>query len=191
MKKIKLVSLGALFLGIASFIVSSNGAIASEVSNDSEISNKSLVEDENFFKNINFEGVFDGLEILKDFSVPITEKEGVKEILSKQAGELFGHFSKKSKGMPSISYYIAHEGDKLSFKNFNVVEGNSDDKQGGAPVLDEDCPPGLTYVKTCYTQSCVAETLSELGKDFSSGETIYIRHNGLGGVIICSDVETR
>jgi len=189
MKKIKSVSLGALLLGIVSFIASSIGGIASEKSNDSEVSNKTLPKEEISLKNINFEGVFDGLEILKDFSVPITEKEGVKEILSKHVDEVYGPFNRKLKYSPSISYRIVHEGDELSFVKFNVVEGNSGDKQGDASVQGGDCPDGLEYVTTCYSESCVRETLAELGKDFSDGESIYLHHDGFGGVIICSDVK--
>jgi len=185
MKKLKLVSLGALVFGIASFIAYSTGAIANENSNNSEVADKSRIVEENLFKNLKL----DGLKILEDFSVPITEKEGVKEILSKQAGELYGAFSRKLEGMPSISYYIVHDGDKLGFVKFNVVEGNLDDKQGGLSALGADCPDGLNYIKTCYTQSCVEDTLAELGKDFSRGESIYLHHDGLGGVIICSDVK--
>jgi len=162
-----------------------NGLIASETSNDSEGPNKSRIVEGNLFKNLKL----DGLKILEDFSVPITEKEGVKEILSKQVGELFGHFSKKSKGMPSISYYIVHEGGKLSFVKFNVVESNSDDKQGDASVLDGDCPDGLELIEVCYSKSCVEKTLRELEDGFDKGKTIYIHHDGLGGVIICSDVK--
>jgi len=187
MKKIKLVSLGALFLGIASFIAYSNEAIASETSNNSEVSNKTLPDDGSLFRGIKFEK----LEILKDFSVPITEKEGVKEMLSKQVGELYGHFSKKSKGMPSISYRIVHEGDKLSFVDFKVVESKSGEKQGDAPAPHYDCPDGLELIEVCYSKSCVEKTLRELEDGFDKGKTIYIHHDGLGGVIICSDVEIR
>jgi len=188
MKKIKLTSLGILVFGIASFMAYPTGLIASETSNDSGASDKSRIVEGNLFENLKF----DGLKILEDFSVPITEKEGVSEILSKQAGQLYGAFSRKLKGVRSISYSIVHEGDKLSFKDFNVVEGNSDDKQGDASVLDEGCPDGLELINTCYSESCVAATLADLGRYFQKGDTIYIHHNGLiGGVIICSDIEMK
>ncbi|WP_156469153.1 hypothetical protein [Cephaloticoccus primus] len=186
MKKMKLISSGVLVFGVASFIAYSNGA--HESGNNSQVSNKSLVEDGGLLENISFEGVFDGLVILPDFSVPITEQEGVKEILLKQVGEILGHFNRNLKEGGSISYNIVHNGDELSFVDFNVVEGKSGDKQGSAPVLDEDCPPGLTFIKVCYSKSCVEGILEELAKDFSKGEIVYLRHNGLGGVVICSDV---
>jgi len=191
MKKMKLIPLGTLVFGIASFMAYSNGAIASETSNNSEVSNKTLVEDEDFFKNINFEGVFDGLEILKDFSVPITEQEGVGEILSKYVGEDLAHFNRKLEGISSISYRIVHEGDKLSFVDFKVVESKSDEKQGGSPAPHYDCPDGLNYITTCYSESCVQETLMELKGGFSKGKTIELYNDGFGGIIICSDVEIR
>ncbi|WP_156468800.1 hypothetical protein [Cephaloticoccus capnophilus] len=183
MKKIKLISL--LALGIASFIAYSNGAIASETGNNSEVSDKSLIEDGNLLKNIKLPG----LKVLSDYSVPITETEGVKEILSEQAGQLYAAFSRKLEGVRSISYGIVHEGDKLSFVKFNVAEGDSDNKQGDASVLDESCPVGLRLIKICYTRSCVEDTLAELGQHFSNGDTIYVHHSGLGGVIICSDIK--
>jgi len=191
MKKIKSVSLGALLFGIVSFIASSNGGIASEKSNNSEVSNESIPKEEISLKNINFEGVFDGLEILKDFSVPITEKEGVKEILSKYVGEDLAHFNRKLEGISSISYRIVHNGDKLSFVDFKVVESKSDEKQGGSPGPHYDCPDGLDYIKTCYSEACVQETLMELKDGFEKGKTIALYNNGFGGVIICSDVDIR
>jgi len=182
MKKLKLVSL--LALGIASFIAYSNGAIASENSNNSEVSDKSLIEDGNLLKNIRLSG----LKVLSDYSIPITEQEGVTEILSEQAGQLYATFSRKLEGVRSISYRIVHEGDKLSFVKFNVVEGDSDDKQGDESALDEDCADGVELEEVCYSESSVIDTLTELGQDFSKGDTIYLRHNGPDGVIICSDV---
>jgi len=188
MKNNKLVSLGALFCGIASFISCSSEVIASANRSNLEVSNKSLVADEHFFKNINFEGVFAGLEILKDFSVPITEKEGVKEIISKEVGKVLSNFfDGKVKGIRSISYRIVHDGDKVSFTNLKVVEADSDEEQGGY----SDCPDGLSHIKTCFSRDCVQETLGELEQYFSSGDTIYIHHDVLGGVIIYSDVKMR
>jgi len=182
MKKMKLISLGTLVFGIASFMAYPNGLIASETSNNSEVSNETRIVEGNLFKNLKLTG----LKILVDFSVPITEKEGVKEILSKQGSKLYGAFNRD--GVPSISYYIVHEGDKVSFKNFNVRKDSVDEKQEKPPVSYWNCPDGLDYVKTCYDENCVMETLRELGEDFSDGELIYIHNDGMFGIIICSNV---
>jgi len=125
MKKTKLASLCALFIGIASFIAYSNGAMASENSNDSEDSNecRCRIVEENLFKGLKFIG----LKILPDFSIPITEEDGVEEILTRQVGELYDAFNRE--GVPPISYRIVHEGDKISFVDFKVYDGyGSDDK---------------------------------------------------------------
>jgi len=190
MKKTKFVALATLIIGIACFVACSNEEITSENSNNSEILNKFLVEDENFLKGISFDGVFDNLVIFKDFSVPITEQEGVKEILLKYIIENFNAFNENSEGIVSISYSVVHNGDKLSFVNFNVVENSSNYKHRGAPV-GYTCPAGLSLVKTCYFQSCVEETLNGLAGNFSSGSIITIEHTGLGGVKICSNIKTK
>jgi len=185
MKKIKLISLGALVFGIASFIAYSNGAIASENSNDSEVSNKTIPKEEVSLKNIKLN--LDGLEIFKDFSIPITEKEGVREILTKEVGKVLRNLNRDSESTRSMSYTVVHEGDKLSFINIKVVEEKLDNKQGDAPLYYDDCPDGLELIKICYDDACVQETLRELLGHFSRGETIHIRHDGFGGIIICSD----
>jgi len=162
----KLIPLGTLVFGIASFMAYPNGLIASETSNDSEISNKTLPKEEITLKNIKLN--LDGLEIFKDFSIPI-------------------NLNRDPKSVRSMSYTVVHEGDKLSFTNIKVVEEKSDNKQGDAPLYDDDCPDGLDLIKICYDDACVQETLRELLGHFSRGETIHIRHDGFGGIIICSD----
>ena len=64
----------------------------------------------------------------------------------------------------------------------------------GAPVDQtlEDmykCPNGLNLITTCYSQECVEQAMGNLANNFSSGETISIYHNGLGGVKVCSNVK--
>jgi len=187
--------LATLIFGIAVFIACSNEEITKEKASDSEILNKSLVEDilmedENFLKGISFEGVFDNLVLFKDFSVPITEQENVKQILLKYITENFNAFNENSEDIVSISYSIVHNGDKLSFINFSVVENSSNYKHRGTPV-GYTCPAGQSLVKTCYFQSCVEETLKGLAGNFSSGSIITIEHTGLGGVKIYSNIKTK
>jgi len=61
-----------------------------------------------------------------------------------------------------------------------VVENSLNNKHRGAPVpIGYTCLAGQSLVKTCYSQSCVEETLTSLAGNFTKGGIITIEHAGI------------
>lgn len=140
------------------------------------------------------------LKIIDDFSVPIYDKinkKSITETLIQNINEI-NEFSKNG-NYKSFSYIITYENEKINFKNFSINNESNNESTTqvayrGAPVDQtiEDmykCPNGLNLITTCYSQGCVEQAMSNLANNFSSGETISLYHNGLGGVKVCSNVK--
>jgi len=106
--------------------------------------------------------------------------EAVENIIIESRGEI-----------EAVIYDIIREENGVKFYNFNYYSPMS-----GGPVDDIEwelakwkCPSGQSLINTCYSSTCVEDTLKELAENFSSGETITMHHSGLGGVKICADVQ--
>lgn len=127
------------------------------------------------------------INFTENFSIPLTSynKNQISEILISNIKEINKFY--KNGDYKIYSFIITHEGNEISFKNFKNIN-NKAGKGEPASDLNYKCPNGLSLINTCYSQSCVEETLANLGSNFSSGETISLYHNGLGGVKICSNV---
>lgn len=153
-----------------------------------QVTEESILSDEaisGFSTKLNFFGDYfvpvEQDSVRKLQRVILENYEAVEKIIDESNGDI-----------EAVIYDVSREQGGVKFHNFNYYAPTA-----GGPISDIEwefakwkCPDGQSLVNTCYSQSCVETTLSDLSDNFSSGETITMHHSGMvGGVKICSDVK--
>lgn len=134
----------------------------------------------------------------EDFEINLpksTSADGIINVILKNYNKLENSLAESTEPV-SVSYNITYYNNKLKYSDFKTYDlENYNMKTTGPSAIDLiiadafECPSGQTHVETCFSQSCVEETLGGLGSNFSRGESISLHHTGLGGVKICSNVQ--
>ena len=87
-----------------------------------------------------------------------------------------------------INYKILITESTIEVKDVNILERNGQYTDTDALNAMFNCPEGMSLSTSCWSSSCVAETLQGFAENFSSGDAFLVEHTGaFGGVKICTN----